>query len=110
MSKTKSSTKSSTSSAKTKPYMDVPSAYDVMGMTITVEHRKLDSDTDGEFHASKSKVYLAPQKNTDILLATFWHEYVHSVLTTLGYTKLNDDDVFVDRIAQCLQQFFKTRR
>ena len=93
-----------------KMYMTVPKQYDVLGMTISVKVRELPDNNHGEYHANDNLVLLAPQEKDDLLLGTFWHEWVHSALTTLGYEKLNDDDVFVERLAQCIHQFWKTRK
>lgn len=39
---------------------------------------------------------------------TYLHEVVHAILGELGYSKLTDDEQFVDQFASCLHQVFQT--
>jgi Zn-dependent peptidase ImmA (M78 family) len=39
---------------------------------------------------------------------TFLHELVHMILMTIGYTKISDDEQFVELFARCFHQYKKT--
>ena len=82
-----------------------------MGMTIKVQFGGLEaSNNHGTFDAEKNLIAIVKQDNRQNQEATFWHEYVHCALSTLGYTKLNNDEEFVERLGQCLYQLHKTKK
>jgi len=41
---------------------------------------------------------------------TFYHELIHSILGTLNYKELNNDEEFVERFAVMLAQFEETKK
>ena len=82
-----------------------------MGMTVKVELGGLESSNDyGTFDSEKSTIAIVKTDNRQNQEATFWHEFVHCALTTLGYSKLNNNEKFVERMGQCLYQLHKSKK
>ena len=82
-----------------------------MGFTIVVNVGVMeDKSADGHFYGCEQRISISKEITKQVQEQTFWHEYMHCVLTTLGYDKLNNDEKFVDRMAQCLYQLEKTRK
>lgn len=98
-------------SSKSGPVVKIPSSFECLGMTVTVEVGGLEnSNSHGTYNHDEKRIAIAPNKNKQIESATFWHEYVHCVLSALGYDKLNRNEKFVERLAQCLYQLERTRK
>ena len=89
--------------------MTIPKKFECMGFTVTVTLEKVDSGLDGHFTGNKQKISISPENSVQVQEQTFWHEYIHCALTNLGYEDLNDNEQFVDQMAQCLYQLQKTR-
>ena len=82
-----------------------------MGFDIDVVIEKIrDEDVDGHFHGNKQKIVISNEATKQVQQETFWHEWMHCALTTLGYSDLNKDEKLVDQMAQCLYQLEKTRK
>ena len=91
--------------------MKLPNSFELMGYTVSVERPDLEEgDLCGKWKPDTNRILVSPNKNKDIEGVTFWHEWMHCALSTLGYEKLNGDEEFVDRMAQCLYQTQKTWR
>ena len=91
--------------------MKIPSSFECMGMTVTVEVAGLhNSDEHGTYDHEKHHIAIDGAQTKQNKSATFWHEFVHCALSTLGYSDLNKDEEFVERMAQCLYQLEKTRK
>ena len=89
----------------------IPKTFECVGMTVTVNFGGLEaSNAHGTFDQEKSSINIAKTEDRQNVEATFWHEYVHCVLATLGYEKLNKNEKFVERIGQCLYQLDKTKK
>ena len=91
--------------------MRLPKSFECMGFTVKVETKVLeDPDVDGHFYGRDSKIVISEMASPQTQAQTFWHEYMHCVLTYLGYKELNENEQFVDQMAQCLYQLEKTRK
>ena len=91
--------------------MKIPKSFECMGFTITVKMIDLkEGELCGKWKPDQNTILIDPNKNKDIQGETFWHEFMHCALETLSYDKLNADEAFVDRMAQCLHQLMKTRQ
>ena len=91
--------------------MDIPSSFECLGLTITVTIGECENEDDhGEYKGQEARITVAPHENYQIMESTFWHEYVHCVMTMLGYPDLNEDEQFVELVAQCIYQFHKTKQ
>ncbi len=96
---------------------NIPKSFNVFGQTISIKnsktlHRKGDR---GDWDPKKNRITL--QSNTkeypvtkDLLEQTLSHEAVHAILELLGYERLSEDEVFVDRFANALHQAVKTAK
>ena len=81
-----------------------------MGYDIDVTIDTLrDENSDGHFFGNEQKIVISKESNKAVQAQTFWHEWMHCALTTLGYSELNNNEQFVDQMAQCLYQLEKTR-
>ena len=82
-----------------------------MGYDIDVSIEEIrDTGVDGHFKGNEQKIIISKESNKTVQAQTFWHEWMHCALTTLGYSELNNNEQFVDQMAQCLLQLEKTRR
>ena len=90
--------------------MDIPSQFECMGMTVTVTVGKCAKGMHGEYHANDNLIKIGNLKTEELRASTFWHEFVHCALTTLGYNELNDNEQFVEQMAQCIYQCHKTAK
>lgn len=90
----------------------IPTSFECMGFTFQVKKEKVDDtgDHSGAFYGEEGFIKVDPSCRKDLMHQTFWHEYVHCALSTLGYEELNSDEQFVDLMAQCLYQLEKTRK
>jgi len=89
----------------------IPTKFECMGMTVTVEVGGLKhSNEHGTYDSEKQLIAIDANQTKQNRHATFWHEFVHCALSTLAYEELNKDEEFVERMAQCLYQLEKTRR
>ena len=80
-----------------------------MGMTVDVFVEDVDDrDKVGYFSAEDSRIAIQPMDSDEYLMATFWHEFMHCVFSTLGYEDDNSNEQKIDQIAQCLLQLHKT--
>lgn len=90
--------------------MTIPKSFECMGMTVRVHVGGLEhADEHGTYDHDSRTIAIAPNKNKQFTESTFWHEYVHCALQTLGHDDLNKDEAFVERLAQCLYQLERTR-
>ena len=89
--------------------MAIPTKFECMGSTVTVALEACETGADGHYHGGKARVSISPECNEQAREQTFWHEFMHCALTHLGYSKLNDNEQFIDQMAQCLYQLQKSR-
>ena len=90
--------------------MAIPTRFECMGSTITVRVEEIkDPSLDGHYNGTEQEISVSKECTEQAQEQTFWHEWVHCALTHLGYKKLNDNEQFVDQLAQCLYQLQKTR-
>lgn len=93
--------------------MIIPQSVQLLGTTVPVEW--VDSFTGKDKHA----LGVATHSNKTIELArycrkrpvplqvqehTFFHELLHQILNSAGYTDINDDEQFVDVVSGLLHQ------
>lgn len=91
--------------------MAIPKQFDCMGFTIPVVIEEIRAeDLHGEYDVVDPAIRISKESAKQVQEQTFWHEYVHCALTTLGYSKLNKDEKFVDRMGQCLYQLERSRK
>jgi len=89
----------------------IPRSFKCMGFRIKVSLENIeDDDLDGKFSFEDSKIIINNKASFQIIEQTFWHEWMHCALGTLGYDKLDKDEKFVDRMAQLLYQLETTRK
>ena len=89
----------------------IPKSFMCMGFKIVVSVEEVrDEASDGEFHGRKQKISIDKSSSRQTQDQTFWHEFMHCALGTLGYKKLDNDEKFVDRMASLLYQLEKTRK
>ena len=48
-------------------------------------------------------------ESKDAIEQTLYHEVVHAILTTMGYSELNNNEEFVQQFSVLLHQFEKTK-
>jgi ssRNA-specific RNase YbeY (16S rRNA maturation enzyme) len=90
--------------------MVVPKKFKIFGETIKVKRiLKIDSKHSwGEYDESKNTIKIKKTLNKEQQEQTYCHEVVHCMLHNLGYEKLNNDEVFIDRMAKALHQILTT--
>jgi len=90
--------------------MTIPTKFECMGSTITTSIEALpDKGDDGTYHSQEQKISVSTELTPQAQEQTFWHEFMHCALQHLGYAKLDNNEQFVDQMAQCLYQLQKTR-
>jgi hypothetical protein len=84
-----------------------------MGHTIKVKITKdVPEGNDGVWKPDLQEIWIVPisrgitKSNQE---QTFWHEAMHCIFDTLSYNKHNQNEVLVDRVAQCLYQIDQTK-
>ena len=90
--------------------MAIPKQFECMGFTIKTTVGKMDDSLCGKWYPSENMIRVSDDFPTQTQEQTFWHEFVHCALDTLGYEKLNSDERFVDQMGHCLYQLQKTRK
>ena len=74
-----------------------------------------EENTLGHIHISQAKIYLADKtqgtpNEATVVEQTMYHEVVHAILDTAGYSKLSEDETFVQSFSLLLHQFEKTKK
>lgn len=64
----------------------------------------------GQCDANTATILLRRNLKKDIKEATYYHELMHSMLDTLGYSDLSADEQFVERMGQALHQVISTAK
>ena len=81
-----------------------------MSSTVNVSVEDMaDKESDGHYYGQEYRITIDKKGVQQLQEQTFWHEFMHCALTHLGYKKLNDNEQFVDQMAQCLYQLQKSR-
>lgn len=91
----------------------LPTEFELMGQTIKVvkEPKLLDmANCCGQSHYGENTIYIDPSLNTDLLALTFYHELVHFILHSLGHQELNNNEGFIDSVANCFYQSMKSAK
>lgn len=95
----------------------IPSSFEVLGHTVTVEHKSLvdfgDNYGSSEFIRTKIEVSQNDKRGAIPISAqehTFYHELVHTILEAMGEKELNDNEKFVDTFGGLLHQFMRTAK
>lgn len=68
-----------------------------------------DGIVEGLIEYSKAKIYLRKDMPKRLKGPVLYHEIVHGILIQLGYSELNEDEVFVQQMSNALYQMFKLR-
>ena len=91
----------------------LPKSLEVGGITITVIEDPNLYETHGAYgmmDMDRGKLLIEKSLVGDTRAITYHHELVHMILNTLGRTELNEDEAFVDSVANLLWQANKTAR
>lgn len=90
--------------------MLIPKKFKIFGETYIVKQLvKVDKlDSWGEHEPTGNIIKIKKGLNQEQKEQTFLHEVMHCMLTNLGYSKLDRDEVFVDRLAKALHQILTT--
>lgn len=68
-----------------------------------------DGIVEGLIEYSKAKIYLRKDMPKRLKGPVLYHGIVHGILIQLGYSELNEDEVFVQQMSNALYQMFKLR-
>lgn len=93
---------------KSQPF---PKSFEIMGHTIKIRKVKKIPNLKncvGAWLMNKKLIYILNQNNIDNEWHTLIHEIMHCTLDYLNYDKLSENEKFVDTVAGCLHQTFKT--
>lgn len=90
----------------------IPKSFTLFGETIKVRQVvKVDSDDNwGEYDPNKNVIKLKKSLNEDQKQSAFYHELIHCLTLTLGYSNLYHDEVFTDTMGKGLHQILKTSK
>lgn len=69
------------------------------GLTISIEEREELDGNMGRYKENKATITLDKDMPEDLKRSTLVHECVHMILTKAGEGKLNNDEGFVERLA-----------
>ena len=86
----------------------------ICGVKFKVSERKVIDEpqegiVQGMVEYSKAKIYLKKGLPKRLKEPVLYHEIVHGILIQLGYDKLNEDETFVQQMANALYGTFKLR-
>lgn len=90
--------------------MKIPSSFSLLGHKIIVRYKRM-KGIDGEYHDDKKTIFLHSDLKkgpTSHHQQVFLHEAVHAFLIHMGRETLNDDDGFVDALANHIHQMILT--
>ena len=92
--------------------MIIPKTFTIFGHEYRVVFvDTLDSkDSVGECLPMQNEIRIKKEMHISLQEQTYLHEIIHCILTSLSYSKLNNDEVFVDQMAQCLHQILKSSK
>lgn len=92
--------------------MKIPPIIEVVGKHYIVEHNAdhcEDQGCRGQIIFNRHRIILQDEKRTDeqTTWTSFIHELQHAILSATGYTKLNDDEEFIDRTSELWYQIIQ---
>lgn len=95
--------------------INIPRSFSIFGETHKVKLLKsIDKGkSSGEYDPNTNVIKLEKAseiRNQDQVEQTFFHELIHAALGHLSYEDLYKDEAFVDNMAKCLHQAFKTAK
>ncbi|HET8685213.1 MAG TPA: hypothetical protein VFM18_00960 [Methanosarcina sp.] len=91
----------------------LPKSFEIGGITVAVvedPHLYESHGCFGMMDLDNGKLFIDSGLVGDVRGITFLHEKIHMVLNTLGKTELNEDEAFVDGVANLLWQAIKTEK
>lgn len=95
-------------------YVKIPKNFQVGGQEVSVNHvERCNNNCIGECELGRGAVDIAYAYSKDSVQSegskvnTFYHELTHAILTTAGYTKLNNDEQFVCTFSSFLCEAMK---
>lgn len=88
--------------------MKIPSSFSVGGYTYNVEYSPKYMFNNGECDFQNETITLSSAVSESQQMRTFLHEMTHALLVAIGKKDLNDDEEFVDTVANHLYQIIKT--
>lgn len=92
--------------------MQIPKQFQIFGETYKIKQlvRVHKDDRWGEHEPTGNIIKIKKTLNQDQKEQAYFHEMIHCILTNLSYNDLNEDEVFVDRVAKALHQILKTSK
>lgn len=90
----------------------IPKTFTIFGQEYVVNFvDSIDSkDSMGECIPMNNEIRIKKDLPYSLQEQVYCHELMHCILINLSYNKLNDDEVFIDRLGQCLHQILKTSK
>ena len=92
-------------------YVKIPKSYKVGGATMEVQRvERCDDNVFGSCFLGAGYIRIAELVNKDdkqsegSKINTFYHELIHSILDTMGWTELSKDEKFVNTFAGFLTE------
>lgn len=96
----------------------IPTSFTLFGQEIKVLFRKTlvkKHKAVGMWKSNENKIELQTSSKTlpisaDNIESTLWHEIVHAILDKNSYDNLNEDEEFVDRMANSIREVLNTAK
>ena len=91
---------------------NIPKTFKIFNITYKVKQyvKVDDQDSWGEHDFTTRTIKIKKGLQEDDKIRTFMHEIMHCALEQLSYTKLSEDEKFVDQIGSALHQIIKTAK
>jgi hypothetical protein len=92
--------------------VNIPSQFQILGHTITVEIIPLDewehSDCTAYYAPERDKIYVRAHHTESLMKHAFWHEVMHAMFNLLNRDTLYKREVLVDNLGAVLAQILDT--
>lgn len=95
--------------------MKIPKQFEMFGETISIEYDERLSNDDhlhGKAIVSNNKIILNGDKNrnTEMDIATFFHEFLHLAFNKLGEYELCGNEKLIQGLSGLIHQCLKTKK
>ena len=93
----------------------IPKRFELLGRTIKVNKTKKSkfvdaAETYGHWNSTKCEIFIAEGLTEQQEEQTFYHEFMHAALDSLGYNELSSNEQLVDQMASLIQQMMKSKK
>ena len=92
--------------------MEIPSRFQILGHTITVEVVPIEewehSDCTAYYAPERDKISVRVHHTESLMRHAFWHEVMHTMFNLLNREELYKDEVLVDNLGAVLAQILDT--